>query len=482
MRPTVRALAEHPALGLRLHAGTTARDRRISWVHASELLDPTPFLDGDELLLTAGLMLCDQQQPCAEYVGRIAAACATGIGFGIELGHDRIPTELLRAAEAADLPVLEVPHRTPFIAISKTITQWLTEEAGAEARRGERARAALTRTALRAGGLDGLAAHLAEQLGGWTLFLDAHGEPTRAEPATAWQHLALVAKRVEQLRRTRAPASATVRTQEESIAVQSLGSGTEPVGFLAVGRRTRFNATDQHIIHIAAALLSVALAPADPAADARMRTVALRLLLEGRHDLFEQLGFELPRGRLVVLACTGSPDQLTHDTGLFAAELDGELIVLAPADRRPPSARHIGISAPDTGDIGTACRQARRALHDGIRRGSAVTRFEHLGLGIFTQMSGISVDGALRPLLEHDRNQRGDLVASLQTWLACHGQWEPAAARLGVHRHTLRNRIEKAEALLDRGLDSPDVRAELWFALRLQDGLSSPTGGDAPDR
>lgn len=482
MRPTVRALAEHPSLGLRMHAGTAAGERRISWVHASELLDPTPFLDGEELLLTAGLILRDRQPSWAEYVGRIAAAGATGIGFGVELGHDRVPAELLRAAEAADLPVLEVPHRTPFIAISKTISRWLGEEASAEAKRGERARAVLTRTALRAGGLDGLAARLAEQIGGWALFLDAHGSPSHAEPASARRNLELLGPHVQQLRDTRAPASATVRARNESIAVQSLGSGSEPVGFLAVGRRTRFNPTDQHIIHIAAALLSVAFAPADPTADARLRTVALRLLLEGRHSLFEQLGFQLPHGPLVVLACTGYPEQLVHDTGLFAAELDGELIVLAPAERRPPSARHVGISAPDAGEVSTAYRQARRALHDGIRRGAAVTRFERLGLGIFAQMSEISADGALRPLAEHDRNQRGDLVTSLQTWLAWHGQWEPAAAKLGVHRHTLRNRIEKVEALLDRSLDSPDVRAELWFALRIRDGLSNRAGGDTPDR
>jgi purine catabolism regulator len=50
-------------------------------------------------------------------------------------------------------------------------------------------------------------------------------------------------------------------------------------------------------------------------------------------------------------------------------------------------------------------------------------------------------------------------------WLAAHGQWEAAAGRLGVHRHTLRKRIRRAAELLDRDLDSPGVRAELWLAL-----------------
>jgi purine catabolism regulator len=34
-----------------------------------------------------------------------------------------------------------------------------------------------------------------------------------------------------------------------------------------------------------------------------------------------------------------------------------------------------------------------------------------------------------------------------------------------VHRHTLRKRMARAAELLDRDLDAPGVRAELWIAL-----------------
>jgi DNA-binding PucR family transcriptional regulator len=72
--------------------------------------------------------------------------------------------------------------------------------------------------------------------------------------------------------------------------------------------------------------------------------------------------------------------------------------------------------------------------------------------------------------------RRGDLVRSLRVWLAHHGQWDPAAAELGVHRHTLRNRMQKVERLLGRELDSPDLRAELWLALRLEERERRSTG------
>jgi purine catabolism regulator len=73
----------------------------------------------------------------------------------------------------------------------------------------------------------------------------------------------------------------------------------------------------------------------------------------------------------------------------------------------------------------------------------------------------------LAPLRKHDEVGRGELVVSLRGWLEHHGHWDLAAARLGVHRHTLRNRMARVEELLGRSLDSPGVRAELWLALQV---------------
>ncbi|MBJ7453944.1 MAG: hypothetical protein JHC71_17950, partial [Blastococcus sp.] len=43
---TVSHLLRTPALGLRLHTLRAPVDRPVSWVHVSELPDPTPFLEG----------------------------------------------------------------------------------------------------------------------------------------------------------------------------------------------------------------------------------------------------------------------------------------------------------------------------------------------------------------------------------------------------------------------------------------------------
>jgi len=65
--------------------------------------------------------------------------------------------------------------------------------------------------------------------------------------------------------------------------------------------------------------------------------------------------------------------------------------------------------------------------------------------------------------------ESAELIATVRAWLTHHGQVDAAATELGVHRHTVRHRLRRAEALLERSLDDPAVRADLWFALRSVD-------------
>lgn len=118
-----------------------------------------------------------------------------------------------------------------------------------------------------------------------------------------------------------------------------------------------------------------------------------------------------------------------------------------------------------------AFAQAERALAVALRGGRRSVDHEEVGAGSLLPLLGEEAvtafaEGLLRPLREHDRTARGDLVRSLRAWLSRHGQWDAAAADLGVHRHTLRYRMRRVEELLGRSLDDTDVRMELWLALR----------------
>jgi purine catabolism regulator len=51
------------------------------------------------------------------------------------------------------------------------------------------------------------------------------------------------------------------------------------------------------------------------------------------------------------------------------------------------------------------------------------------------------------------------------------GRWEQAARDVGVHRHTLRYRIRRAEEIMERDLSSGEDRLEVFIALKALEAL-----------
>lgn len=58
------------------------------------------------------------------------------------------------------------------------------------------------------------------------------------------------------------------------------------------------------------------------------------------------------------------------------------------------------------------------------------------------------------------------LLTTLHTWLIENRSIEACAVRLGVHRHTIRNRVLRLTQVTGRSLDSVDTQTELWLALK----------------
>ncbi|HWC79843.1 MAG TPA: PucR family transcriptional regulator ligand-binding domain-containing protein [Pseudonocardiaceae bacterium] len=485
MPPTLADLLAEPALRLRLHAGADQTDRRISWAHATELLDPSAFLDGGELLLTTGLALTGPR--CAEYAATLARAGVAALGFGVGLTHRRVPAELVAAAAEHGLPLLEVPRPIPFIAITRAVAEALAAESYAGVLRTNTAQQELTRAAV--GGVAALVRRLARLLDAWVLLTDGTAVPA-ASPATAAARLDALRADVDRLRGRRGVSTFARSLAGEEVVLQVLGD--RPRAVLAVGRPAPLTDADRHILHTAAAVLTVALAQgaAQRSALRALRTGLFDLLAAGHHELvthcLDLLGAPLPDEPVLVAALHGPAparragyELLDTELGPAAllAERDGELLALLPADADPvaPAQRaglRIGLSAPGPlAELDRAVRQAGQAVAAAHRGGHPVVRFGELAgedlLGLLPRRAVAVAEALLAPLREADERGRGELVESLRGWLAAHGQWDPAATSLGVHRHTLRNRISRVESLLGRSLDSPGVRAELWFALQL---------------
>ncbi|MFI9381547.1 PucR family transcriptional regulator [Kutzneria sp. NPDC052558] len=477
MTPTLAALVDRPDLALRVLAGAEHLDRPVQWVHTSELADPTAFLEGGELLLTTGLWV---RSGATAYVQRLHAAGVAGLGFGTGLTHAAVPTTVIKAADALGLPVIEVPRQVPFIAISKAVAKAVAAEEYAAVTRAYQAQRALTSAAVRPNGVRGVTAQLARRLKAWAVVLDPRGQ-VRAGDSPVLSELLRELPRLDP-----GPASLTFESAGVEIAVQTLGVGARVRGYLAVGRDTRLTRADQQVLTTAASLLTVGFeqSQAVETATRRLRGGLLRLLLAGETALVAEIAAdlwgELPAAPVRVVLAAGPPRRLQavlEQAGdAFHAPYQDSVLVIVEADAELSlPGLQVGVSDPaEYGSLDRALKQAQRALAAAVRADLPVTRFSELADDgvlrlVDPEVAGVFADRLLAPLVEHDATGRGELIASLRAWLAHNGQWDPAAAALGVHRHTLRHRIAKVGQLLGRDLDAADTRAELWLALRLRD-------------
>jgi DNA-binding PucR family transcriptional regulator len=163
-------------LDVRLLAGERGLHLPVRWVHISELLDPTPWLSGGELLLTTGMQL-DTPPQAREFAARLADHHLAGLGFGTGFKHASVPESLLEVAAEREFPVFEVPYEVPFIAVTEAAFTQLVNEQYAVLRRALAAQERLERIVLSERGLDALAGALATLIGAAIVVFDARGEP-----------------------------------------------------------------------------------------------------------------------------------------------------------------------------------------------------------------------------------------------------------------------------------------------------------------
>ncbi len=235
------------------------------------------------------------------------------------------------------------------------------------------------------------------------------------------------------------------------------------------------------------------------AAEHALRRAVLQLLIAGERELAEEVAAglmpRLPRGSMVVVSF-GEPytvpflsemnPLLLERAGTISAQLADRTTVITEqaelgAIRRLLVKHRVaaGISERgSTGELSDLLDQAERAEMLAKRRDPSgpldYRPAMHAGVLQFLRSSPEAArraQGLLAPLRRHDAGHSDALETSLTAWLRHHGQTSPAAAELGLHRHTLRARVQSAAELIGRDLDDPDARAEVWAALRL-----SPNG------
>lgn len=146
--PTLASLVRHPTLKLSVLTGADDLAVAVRWAQTSELIDPVPYLEGGELILTTALKLdVEDADAVRRYMRRLADAGVVGVGFGVGVNYETAPEALLAASREAGVPLLEVPRTTPFIAISKVVSAAIAADQYRALTRGFEAQRDLTRAA-----------------------------------------------------------------------------------------------------------------------------------------------------------------------------------------------------------------------------------------------------------------------------------------------------------------------------------------------
>lgn len=479
--------------GAEVLAGHQGLDREVR--HARVAVDTAELRHAaaGELVVTTAEGLRTADSDIAHLLARLHAANVAGLAVRFERGETPL-REALEAADQLGLTILGVPEATALEEVAASTLAALLDAHRSTTSRVMGIHERFTRIVLSGGGTAELATALYDLLGCTVAVLDGDGRPLAVVPADAdLDNIALG---------LRQPVAAGGVTYGEIVAL------AEPD---TLGEEARV------ALERAAMGIAVRLAQASAVAEAQERFAAITLeeLISGHANLDDVLerahsfGWDLQRPRAVLLASIDPPETGSTPTGPLGtiaaaarATLGPEAIVwtrsstiaalVAPTDDRLGGRREVaerlrleldaqvrsvtisigvGTTVEHPGLLARSYVEASRAVDVGRwAKGRHVTElFDELGLERLLAAAPARdlaefVEHSIGPLIAHDAEQRTDLVGTLSTWLETRNMAE-AARRFHVHYNTLKNRLDRIEAIIGPVLTDPAFALECEVAL-----------------
>lgn len=478
--------------------GGPAASRRLSGVHVSELEDPTPYLEGGELLLSTGMSL--NTDDAGSYVGRLQARGVHALGIGLGPHFAELPGGLKEACRRADVELLVVPDGVPFQNVSRAYWGLAARGGKAELMGSLGTQTALARAAMRADATAAVVRGLAQEINGWAAYLPAGSGAQTYWPVSIRPLLPQLRAETLRLNRTGVHSAATFEVDGGPVVEYPIADGDQILGFLAVGPGRTLTAADRQIILTVCTLLAIKARERQAAADvaATFGAAVTKLLLAGQAEAARLVAQDAglpdlaPRLRLLALRRTNYDDVdsalrmapgLPRSPGLPALpsdlasvalrheEHDVVYLVLNEGELKKGAPKEAELTQAGPGWRDSPAVAA--VLSEPVLLSELAATQQTLRRSLSRAPAGV-LTGADED--DHARAQQWaqmladysgvDLQASVTSYLRHRGRWEEASRELGLHRNSVRHRIGIAESLLEVDLNNPDVAAPLWLALR----------------
>ena len=472
MALTLSDLLARPELGLRLagSAGSTL-GTEIQWVAVTELENPAPFLSGGELVLTTGV----RQRSAVEqrrFVRVLQRAGTLGIGFGVGLGHDEIPSALVAEANRWGVPVLEVPYQTPFMAIGKLVADSHSADHYASLENLIAGHQVLARSLLSGGGLADLLKSLGEMLSTELVLTQFTAQLYASSPDAGTPSMdRWVAYPVPTGRRDASTLWAKKPFEDTGIISYAQNLISLELNNLMKQRQAQRALAGQVMDDVVRGTLE---------ADEASRRLA-------------GVGINSTRRNVVLLAESAAHHKNLRGTTLPAtlekavsATLDHDLVVVVEDDgaRAPRLGRLLADHLTEAGIHATIGIGGSYTKPNGLRwsyfeakeaatRGLDVNEPERLSL---TSLLLASEDvpladmagEAVGPLVRFDAQHGSELVHTLETYLNLNGSVAQVAEELGLHRNTVRYRLGQIAELTGYDPAVTADRVQLYLALAVR--------------
>lgn len=525
MLPTIREILAMPVLAsadTEVVAGEEHLDRPVRWIHPAEIDDIAPLLQGDELVLTTGVLLPEDDDGVRDYARSLAGAGAAGII--VELGRkwSSLPASLVTASEQEGLALIVLHREVRFAAVVEEVGARILGSEVADLRATERIHTTFVQLDVEAAGPEEILTAVV-RTAGVPVVLESSRHQVVAYDAAGRSGSALLA---DWARRSRATflSGRTSYDRRSGWLLTLVGSRGDHWGRLVLLTDRTPSRRDYVLVERAAAALTLHQLRSR-ARDSVERNAHTTLLAELRIGVVnsevvsrcEALNFPVAGRRFVAVALRGrvdsSRDRLWSSTDLAALVVGAaralQLPVLVGIDTDHVLLLASLESATGSEDVLTAlAREIRKTASVTIARGEVVESLDSSPITIvdarhvldagdpddprpWITLDDVHLRGLLHllrddarlhtyirrelgPLLAHDARKSSELVRVLTVYLNTQGGKAAAAKELLLSRPVLYERLAKIEAILGVDLEDPHIRTSLHVAV-----LARSIAGDA---
>lgn len=105
----------------RVVAGNTGLNRNIKWIHIMEVTDVRQLIKGNELLLTTGVVLKDNEQGFLQFIQQLSDLDVAGLCVELGMYVKEIPESVRKLANQLSFPIIVFEEIVPFVEITQDL-------------------------------------------------------------------------------------------------------------------------------------------------------------------------------------------------------------------------------------------------------------------------------------------------------------------------------------------------------------------------